>query len=580
MTSWKSITGVLLAEVLLALILVTAGCVTVESGADDRPVAVCTNGTFLGTYETDTGVVTFKGIPFAKQPVGDLRWKAPQEPETTADSVFEAAVLGHTALQPASNTEPASMNPQGEDCLTLNVWTQDLEKPGKTVMVFIHGGGYMAGGSSDPGYDGQYLAAKDDDIIVVSFNYRINSMGFIDFSDVEGGEAFPDAPYLGLLDCIAALKWVQNNIESFGGNPQDVTIFGESAGGGLCGILLSCEDAKGLFHRAILESGDASFSSTPDDQKRMRKAELLLKVTDSKTMDDLMALSKEDLLKAMVADTGVPIEIAHPIKPNNGLEKLIVELETTLTMKNTQPLRGEGTPIPENPYQAIADGISKDVDVLVGTNTDEMRYFINSMYADTDEGRIAKYYDFISELTTAISNNSPNAKRIVDTYLKSAHLPQDTYAEQHPGLWEKSDMVGDFGFRLPAIKTAESHIAAGGTGKTYMYLFGKGNSAKPYFGCGHAAEIPYVFNNTKLDIGGGNTIDPVLADTISSMWINFAKTGDPSIDGFTWQEYTLEKRATMVVGNDSSVSIVNDPKREQRIALMPLISELFPMNQA
>lgn len=432
----------------------------------------------------------------------------------------------------------------------------------------------MAGGSSDPGYNGQYLAAKDDDIIVVTFNYRINTMGFIDFSDVDGGEEFPDAPNLGLLDCIAALKWVQENIESFGGNPNDVTIFGESAGSGLCGILLSCEDAKGLFHRAILESGDASFTSTLDDQKRMRKAECLMKVTNTKNMDELMALSAEDLLNAMVADSGIPIEVAHPIKPSNGLEKLMVELETTLVMKNTQPLRGDGTPIPENPYQAMAGGMSKDIDVLIGTNTDEMRYFINSMAAQTDDERILKYNAFISELTTAISKNSPTAKKIVDTFLKTAKLPQDTYSALYPGLWEKSELVGEFGFRLPAIKTAESHIAANGNGKTYMYLFGKGDVAKPFMGCGHAAEIPYVFNSG-LAIGEGNVVDPVLADQISSMWINFAKTGDPSIEGFTWSEYTLEDRATMVVGNDSSLSMVNDPKGEQRVALMPLIDELF-----
>ena len=565
--------------VVLFAVLAAAGCVNTgepadEIPADEIPTAVCTNGIFTGTYEKETGVVTFKGIPFAKQPVGDLRWKAPQEAEYLGDTPYEATAFGHTALQPASQTEPASMNPQGEDCLTLNVWTSDPEKPGKTVMVFIHGGGYMAGGSSDPGYNGQYLAAKDDDIIVVTFNYRINTMGFIDFSGVEGGEEFPDAPYLGLLDCIAALKWVQENIESFGGNPDDVTIFGESAGSGLCGILLSCEDAKGLFHRAILESGDASFTSTPDDQKRMKKAECLLKVTGSENMDDLMELSAEDLLSAMVADTGIPIETAHPIKPNNGLEKLVVELETCLAMKNTNPLRGDGTPIPENPYQAIAGGMSKDVDVLIGTNTDEMRYFINSMVAQTDDERILKYNDFVSEVATAISDNSPTAKKIIDTFLRTAKLPQDKYSALYPGLWEKSELVGEFGFRLPAIKTAESHIAANGTGKTYMYLFGKGDAAKPFMGCGHAAEIPYVFNS-KLAIGEGNAVDPVLAETISSMWINFAKTGNPSVEGFEWSEYTLEDRATMVVGNDSSLSMVNDPKGEQRAALMPLIDELF-----
>ena len=235
---------VIFAVILLMLVIISAGCVTQEKSqtADDRPVAVCTNGIFVGTHEDETGVVTFKGIPFAKQPVGDLRWKAQQKPETLLDTfdvaefsddplgdydnsaqiltLIDAKTLGHTVLQPEIEGEPASLNPQGEDCLTLNVWTKNLENPGKAVMVFIHGGGYFAGGSADPMYNGQYLAAKDDDIIVVSINYRVNMMGFIDFSDVEGGEEFPDAPNLGLLDCIAALKWIQENIESFGGGPQ------------------------------------------------------------------------------------------------------------------------------------------------------------------------------------------------------------------------------------------------------------------------------------------------------------------------------------------------------------------------
>ena len=603
----KKFIAVLLTGVLLTLVIISAGCVTQEQSqtTDDRPVAVCTNGTFIGTHEDETGVVTFKGIPFAKQPVGDLRWKAPQKPETLLDtfeatefsddplgdfdnaaqiltliedSTHEATKLGHTVLQPEIEGEPASLNPQGEDCLTLNVWTKNLENPGKAVMVFIHGGGYFAGGSADPMYNGQYLAAKDDDIIVVTINYRLNTMGFIDFSGVEGGEEFPDAPYLGLLDVITALEWIQENIVAFGGDPKNVTIFGESAGAGMCGILLSCEDAKGLFHRAILESGDAAFTSTRDDQKRMKKAECLLKVTGSENMDDLMALSEDELKEAMLTDSGIPIDSPHPMKPNNGLEKLAAELETYLVMKNTHPLRGVGTPIPENPYLAIANGVSKDVDVLVGTNTDETRYFVNSMFAETDDEKISKYYKFISEPTDALSENSVKAKNIVDTFFRTTTLPPEKYSEQYPGIWEKSELFSEFGFRLPAIKTAESHIAANGSGKTYMYLFGKKDSAKPHLGSGHAAELPYVFNS-RLTIGAGNTVDPVLADKISSMWINFAKTGDPSIEGFEWPEYTIEKRATMFVGNDSSLSVVNDPKSEQRKLLMPLIDELFPMPQ-
>ena len=578
----KSFIGILSAFLLLCILLCTAGCITTEEASeDDRPVAVCTNGIFVGTHEKDTGVVTFKGIPFAKQPVGDLRWKAPQAPDVSElmQEMLpkDASMFGHTAIQVQDQSEPASENPQGEDCLTLNIWTQDLEKPGKTVMVFFHGGGFALGGTSDPLYNGQYLAAKDEDIIIVTCNYRVGLMGFIDFSDVEGGKDFPDAPYLGFLDTIAALKWIQENIESFGGDPKKVTIFGESAGAGLSGCLLASEESEGLFQRAILESGDAAFTSTADDQKRMKRAAGLLKVTGAENMDDLMALSEKELQDSLMKDTGIPLEPAHPMKPNNGLENVEKELETYLAAKNTLPLRGNGLPIPENPYQALASGAAKDVDVLIGTNTDESKYFISAMSGDSDEEKMSKYSVFISEVVDGISKNSEEAKNIIDTFIKTSGILQDVYSEKYPGIWEKTEILGEFGFRLPAIKTAESHIAAGGNGKTYMYLFGHGNPEMPYLGAGHACELPYVFYNLKAFVSGGGSVDAVLADKISSMWINFAKTGNPSIDGFEWSEYTLDKRATMVVGNDSSISIVNDPKGKQRIALMPLIDELFPM---
>ena len=589
------------ALVLLAAVICTAGCVTDDQSSADRPVAVCTNGIFVGTYEEKTGVASFKGIPYAKQPVGDLRWKAPQAPEASSESfdalvfgdnpigiddfelltkgeiVKDASKFGHAALQIADPSEPAGKNPQGEDCLTLNIWTQNLEKPGKAVMVYFHGGGFASGGSSDPLYNGQNLAAKDEDIIIVTANYRISRMGFIDFSDVEGGEDFPDAPYLGLLDTIAALKWVQENIEAFGGDPKKVTIFGESAGSGLCGTLLSCEEANGLFKRAILESGDAALTSNWDDQKRMRAAEGLLKVTGSKNMDDLMALSKEDLLNALASDTGIPHEMAHPFKPNNCLENVDKDAERFLAAKNTYPLHGGSSPAPENPYQAIANGVSKDVDVLAGTNADEMRYFISTMNQKTDDENMKKYAIYIEELTEALSKNSAAAKKIVENFLKTVKVPQDKYSEQYPGIWEKTALLTDYLARLPEVKTIESQIAAGGEGKTYMYLFGRGNPEKPLYGAGHAVELPYVFCNVDTFVSGGGSVDPVLADKISSRWINFAKTGNPSIEGFEWTEYTLDNRATMVVGQDSSITMVNDPKSEQRIAIMPLLDEIYPV---
>ncbi|HJJ45865.1 MAG TPA: carboxylesterase family protein, partial [Methanocorpusculum sp.] len=310
---------------------------------------------------------------------------------------------------------------------------------------------------------------------------------------------------------------------------------------------------------------------------RMRVAEGFLKVTGAENMDDLMALTEEELLIAFASDTGMPHEFAHPMRPNNCMESLVKDAERFLAAKNTYTLRGGSSIVPENPYQAIADGVSKDIDVLAGTNADEMRYFIPSMCAETDEENLKRYYTYITEMTDEVRKNSAATKKIVDTFLKTANIPQDEYSEQYPGIWEKTAIFTDFLFRLPEIKTAESHIASGGEGKTYMYLFGRGNPEKPHYGAGHGVELPYVFCNFDAFVSGGGTVDPVLADKISSMWINFAKTGNPSIEGFEWTEYTLDNRATMVVGQDSSLTMVNDPKGEQREMLMPLLDELFPM---
>ena len=598
----KSTLVILSAALLLVAVICTAGCVTDDqSSADDRPVAVCTNGIFVGAYEEKTGVASFKGIPFAQQPVGELRWKAPQAPPASSERfdalvfgddpigihdfelihneefIKDASKFGHAAIQIPDPSEPAGLNPQGEDCLTLNIWTQNLEKPGKAVMVYFHGGGFALGGSSDPLYNGQNLAAKDEDIIIVTANYRIGKLGFVDLSGIEGGEEFPDAPYLGLLDTIAALKWVQENIEAFGGDPEKVTIFGESAGAGLSGTLLSCEEAKGLFKRAILQSGDAAFASNQEDHKRMRVAEGFLKVTGAENMDDLMALTEDEIFLATAGDTGIPLVMAHPFRPNNVLENIAKDVETILGAKNTFPMRGGSSPAPENPYQAIADGVSKDVDILVGTNTDEMRYFFSSMGADTDDENMKKYDPYVTEQTEALKKNSANSKKIVENFLKTANLPEEKYSKEYPGVWEKTELFNDFVFRLPALKTVESQIAAGGEGKTYMYLFGRGNPENPTRGAGHGVELPYVFGNFEAFVAGGGTVDPVLADKISSMWINFAKTGNPSIEGFEWPEYNLDTRATMFVGQDSSITMVNDPKGEQRKKLMPLLDELFPV---
>ena len=191
---------------ILMVILCGSTCLNVQA-EEKQPTVKCYNGCFAGS--TDNGVTSFKGIPYAKPPVGELRWKAPQ-PVEASDELFDATHFGKSAFQIKSDSEQASMNPEGigEDCLTLNIWTANLEKKNKPVMFWIHGGAYSYGGTADPLYDGRFLVAEHPDILLVSCNYRVGPMGFIDFSNVPGGEAFRTSAYNGILDQIQALRWV------------------------------------------------------------------------------------------------------------------------------------------------------------------------------------------------------------------------------------------------------------------------------------------------------------------------------------------------------------------------------------
>ena len=561
MLSKKSIAGILLLCTLLIAVITAAGCVNIEEPADDRPAVVCTNGVFVGTYEKETGVVTFKGIPFAKQPVGELRWKAPEAADASSE-VFDAVEFGPSAVQSRDETEPASLCEQSEACLTLDVWTKNMNESKKPVMVFIHGGSYGWGGTAAPSYTGQYLTAAYENLIVVSVNYRVNLLGFIDFSGVEGGEAFPDSGYLGVLDVIEALKWINENIESFGGDSDNITLFGESAGAGIIGSLLTAKPAEGLFNRAILQSGDASTAYPIERFEENMQTEYLMKITGAKNMDDLMALSTDDIKKALDADTGKE-------GPEGGSD---------LASQNNHPLRGTGSIIPENPYEALAEGAGKDVDIMIGTTTDELRYWVLCMYPNLDahqnlDKKIDKYYSWIQEKVRTEFNGDPAKEKILNEFLALQNYEDEAYSDTYPHIWAYSDVRSELVFRLPAIKTAESHLAAEGTGKTYMYLFEKGvtdKRLKVLKAC-HAIDISYVFNNPNETDDFGIPDKEFLSD-VSSAWVNFATTGDP---GYGWTEYNTETRATMIFGDDNSMEMIDDPKREARELLMPLYEARF-----
>lgn len=496
----------------------------------------CTNGNMIGKVEND--IFSHKGIPYAKAPVGELRWKAPEKPEP-GDEDFDASEYGYTAIQTEWFSEEASYREQSEDCLTLNVWTSSPnEETKKPVMLFFHGGAYAWGGSGDPLYDGQNFIEAHDDIVFVTANYRLGMMGFVDFSSVEGGEAFADAPNLGLLDHIKALEWVNENIAAFGGDPDNVTIFGESAGGGTTSLLMIVDEADGLFKRCISQSGSVALTSSKEDCRF--QTELIMEISGAKSMADLMAMSEEE------------------IKELNATE--IDDEGTTLNDLFNMPQR-DGRLLPdtvEGVYEAFSNR-DTDVDYMTGTNKNEWNYWIGEMVTGDPETDYEVFTEWMKERFDGdVANMDAEDQALIDEFIA---LQTD---KESP--WDIVEFYNDIAFRVPACIEAANYAAAGGN--VYMYYWEYPSAINRYGAC-HAVELSYIFNNLENTIFTGDNPNRELAVKAQEAWVNFAKTGNPSIDGMEWPKYDSKTRATMSI--DKEWSVVNDPLKSQRELVEKLI---------
>ena len=254
------------------------------------------NGIFVG--EEKKKLKSWLGIPYAKAPVGDLRWKAPQAPDSS-EKVFEAWKFGSSPFQAITERNALRFHAQGEDCLTLNIWAANQKKEpegGREVLFYIHGGDFTYGGSADPLWNGAAFAEKHPEVVFVSFNYRLGLMGFVDFSAVPGGEEYPDAANLGMLDQIAALKWVYHNIAAFGGNPEKITVMGDGAGASSIVLLSLCKEANTLFRRAVMICG-SSENVGKDPELPRHLGELLKEEFSAGSMADLRKIPEADLME-------------------------------------------------------------------------------------------------------------------------------------------------------------------------------------------------------------------------------------------------------------------------------------------
>lgn len=491
----------------------------ISHGYDRSAAADCSNGTFVGKQKD--GVTIWRGIPYALQPLGELRWRAPQPPKDDR-GVYEAYYNGKTPIQTELKSEQASYYPQGEDCLYLNVWSDTSVKKPKTVMVFFHGGSYGWGGTADPLYDGFQLVHTYRDVVFVTVGYRTGIMGFVDFSDVPGGEDYPDAPNLGILDQIESLRWVQKNISAFGGDADNVTIIGESAGGGSVSLLPVIPAARGLFRRVIAQSGSVALTFSKDECKGFTKH--LMTAAGASSMKDLLSLSEEELRS----------------------------VNEKINDYNNFPQR-DGKLIPINAYAPYDNGETADIDFLIGTNADELNYWIGEL-----GGIVPYHFGMHIRIENDLPNFSKEDQKRIRQFLREAKGSK---------IRRITELYNEIMFRLPAIRQAEAHSMNGG--RVFMYYWTHPSSIA-FRGACHAVELAYVFGNTDQTIYTGENVNKELSRLAMAAWVQFAKTGDPGTEELKWEPYSIEEhRPTMILS--ASPHIQQNVLEKQRRLLRPLL---------
>jgi len=481
-------------------------------------------GPVAGIHNTE-GIDVFLGIPYAKPPVGERRFIPPQEPDKWSNT-FPALNFSPVCPQIHEKLEPSSYMFQDEDCLTLNIWTPSADSSNRPVVVFIHGGGFITGSSSNELYDGANLAWRGN-IVVVSINYRLGALGFLYLSGIEGGD--PLSGNIGMLDQIKALRWVRDNISSFGGDPSKVTIMGESAGSMSVTTLMAMPDAKSLFSKVIAESGAPNLSRTREQAKKITTQ--FMEIAGSKDLQSLRSLPIEKVLDAQ--------------------KKILHDAGFSAEMTFTPTI--DGIAITKDPFVSISDGSAEGITLLVGTNKDEFRFFlhINPMISlATPKILLGLAPDIAKKL-------GDKADKIIDTYRD--YFPRFSRGEL------AMQIAGDIIFWIPSIRLAEAQL---NHGRVYMYMFSWESPVDGgKYGAQHAIELPFVFYNHRLkgliNFIGENPPER-LAQEISDSWISFVKTGNPSTPDLpAWPVYNLEKRPVMNFNLKSALQ--NDPNKELRL---------------
>lgn len=482
-------------------------------------------GALRGTRED--GVSVYRGIPFARPPVGTLRFRPPEPPGpwTGVRDATRSGPGSYQANRPLAPILGITVPEQSEDCLALNVWTPAADGARRPVLVWIHGGAWVIGAGSERTYDGAHLARRGD-VVVVTVNYRLGPFGFLHGADLGGGVT--SSGNEGILDNVAALRWVRDEIAAFGGDPDRVTVFGESAGSVNIACLLAMARARGLFHRAILQSGSLNL---------VRSRE-----------------SAQASTRQMLAELGLAPDAAHRLVdvPAADLVAAHDRLAGRTLIPPFSPV-ADGDVVPARPFEAIAAGSARGVPLIVGSNLDEMH-----LYAFLDPGLGALDDAGLVARCAALApgtgpDGCPRAERIVETYRAARRARGDDASAAATWL----AIATDHTFRAGALRLAA--LQAAHTPAVFVYEFTwKGATPGRPQGAVHALDLPFVFgtlDTTEIGAMAGRTpAAHALAGRMQDAWLAFARGGTPSGAGLPpWPPYAPPRRLTMELGPECAV---------------------------
>jgi para-nitrobenzyl esterase len=484
----------------------------------------------------DEGVETFRGVPYAK-----AERFMPPGPVAPWTGVRTALSYGSICPQPIA-APPNDIQtfisdgrywPQAEDCQNLNIWTPALDGKKRPVMVWLHGGGYFSGSSHENNvYDGRNLS-RDGDVVVVSINHRLNILGFLDLSAY--GDQYKSSGDVGMMDIVASLQWVRDNIAAFGGDPANVTIFGQSGGGGKVGTLLAAPSAKGLFQKAVIESGVAG-GLEPDDggQAVTRRVAAMTLQNAGLQPGDVAALQALPYDRLVAAGAKALMDVSRE-KTGGGTGPL------GFPTVNWGPVV-DGVFLPEKPFGAAASPLSADVPLLIGSTLNEFQ-----------------------QLNPQLAGRAGWTTDDLRAYLKKAHGDKAdavlaAYQRAYPGLKPGALAAIDPMFRAGALRAAR--LKAKQPAPVYNYLFAwQSPVLDGFWAAGHSMEIAFVFDNVergRQSTGGGAAVAG-LSTQVSQAWINFARSGDPNHKGLpAWPRFTDDHPATMVFDTPSQVRVGHD----------------------